>query len=70
MLVVHICGQIENSTTTEKQEDFHLKYELKLEIQCLNYIQNSFPYFYSHFCDQTKPKYSPKQTKLILLLFH
>ena len=37
MPVVHICGQIENSTTTEKQEDFHLKYELNLEIHCLKY---------------------------------
>ena len=68
--VVHICGQIENSPTTEKQEDFDLKYELKLEMQCFNYAQNNFLYFHSHFRNQTKPKHSPKQTKLTLLLFH
>ena len=67
---VHICGQIENSPTTEKQEDFDLKYELKLEIQCFNYAQNNFLHFYSHFCNQTKPKHLRKQTKLTVLLFH
>ena len=36
MPVVHVCGQIENSLTTEKQEDFYLKCKLKLEIQCFN----------------------------------
>ena len=70
MHVVHICGQIENSPTTEKQEDFDLKYELKLEMQCFNYAQNNFLYFYSHFRNQTKPKHSPKQTKLTFLLLH
>ena len=53
-----------------KQEDFDLKYELKLEIQCFNYAQNNFLHFYSNFRNQTKPKLLRKQTKLTVLLFH
>ena len=70
--MIHKCllSTYVDKMTLKKNMNWHLKDELKLKIRYFNYPQNNFPHFYSHFCNQTKPKHSPKQTKLTLLLFH